>query len=154
MPAKHFYFSNGALVGTILVIAVRLNRKKLFDRYQWFRRLYRINRDWFLYFPAVIGMFGLYGLIPDILYATGILSKQVIRSDFFNLFLGYSWFESVEDLPKYQHLNELWNWSGEAVLFFISIGILVFYIRLANSLLISQGMCCRKRMRNGRDSND
>jgi len=134
MPAKHFYFSNGALLGTALVVAVRLNRKKLFNKYAWFRRLYRIDRDWFLYFPAGIGLFGLYGLIPDILYATGTLPKPVIRSDIFNIFLGYSWFESVEDVPAYSRLNELWNWSGEIVLFLISIGIIVFYIRLANSI--------------------
>ncbi|MDX8396299.1 MAG: hypothetical protein R8K22_07800 [Mariprofundaceae bacterium] len=134
MPAKHFYFSTGALLGTAVVVAVRVYRKKLFDRYEWFRGLYRIDRDWFLYFPAVIGLFGLSGLSPDILYATGILPKPVIRGDFFNLFLGYSWFESVEDLPEYRFLNELWNWCGEAALFFISIGILVFYIRLANSI--------------------
>jgi len=134
MPAKHFYFSNGALLGTALVVVVRLNRRRLYRRYKWFRGLYRIDRDWFLYFPAVIGLFGLYGLIPDILYAIGLLPKHVIRSDFFNLFLGYSWFESVEDLPGYSHVNELWNWWGEAVLFFVSIGILVFYIRLVNSI--------------------
>jgi len=134
MPAKHFYFSNGALLGTAFVVAVRLNRKRLYRRYAWFRSLYRINRDWFLYFPAVIGLFGLYGLIPDILYATGLLPKHVIRSDFFNLFFGYSWFESVEDLPDYRHLNELWNWSGEVALLFISLGSIVFYIRVANRL--------------------
>jgi len=134
MPAKHFYFSNGALLGTAVVVAVRLNRKTLFSKFSWFRKLYRWDRDWFLYFPAVIGLFGLYGLIPDILYATGLLPKYVIRGDFFNIFLGYSWFESVEDLPGYRFLDELWNWCGEAALFLISIGILVFYIRLANSI--------------------
>jgi len=139
MPAKHFYFSNGALLGTAFVVAVRLNRKRLYRRYAWFRSLYRINRDWFLYFPAVIGLFGLYGLIPDILYATGLLPKHVIRSDFFNLFLGYSWFESVEDLPAYRQINEWWNWIGEIVLFLISIGIIVFYIRLANSISRTTG---------------
>jgi len=134
MPAKHFYFANGALLGSMLVIAVRFKRKWLHEKFPWFRRLYSFDRDWFLYFPVVIGLFGLYGLIPDILYATGLLPKDVVRSDFFNLFLGYSWFESVEDLPEYRFMNELWNWIGELILFLISIGILAFYIRLIHSL--------------------
>jgi len=78
---------------------------------------------------VVIGLFGLYGLIPDILYAIGLLPKDVIRSDFFNLFLGYAWFESVEDLPEYSQLNQRWNWSGELFLPLISLGIMAFYIR-------------------------
>jgi len=134
MPDKHFYFSNGAMLGTLIVVAVRLNRRRLYAKYYWFRRLYRIDRDWFLYFPVVIGLFGIIGLIPDILYATGMLPKHVIRSDFFNLFLGYSWFESVEDLPEYRRLNQLWNWLGEVSLLLISVGIIVFYIRIANSI--------------------
>jgi len=134
MPAKHFYFSNGAMIGTALVVAVRLNRRNLYYKYAWFRGLYRFDRDWFLYFPAVIALFGLFGLIPDILYALEILPKAVIRSDVFNFFLGYSWFERMENLPEHSFLNELWNWSGEISLFFISIGIIVFYIRIANEI--------------------
>jgi hypothetical protein len=134
MPAKHFYFANGAILGSMVVMAVRFKRKWLYEKFSWFRGLYSLDRDWFLYFPVVIGLFGIYGLIPDILYATGLLPKDVIRSDFFNLFLGYAWFESVEDLPEYSQLNQLWNWSGELFLSLISLGIMAFYIRLANRL--------------------
>jgi len=135
MPAKHFYFANGAILGSMLVIAVRLKRKWLHEKFFWFRRLYKFDRDWFLYFPVVIGLFGLYGLIPDILYATGLLSKDLIRSDFFNLFLGYAWFESVEDLPEYAHLDRILNWFGEIILFTIATGIIVFYVRLINVII-------------------
>jgi len=135
MPAKHFYFANGALLGSMFVVTVRLRRGWLHERFSWFRRLYHFDRDWFLYFPVVIALFGLYGLIPDILYAIGFLPKDVIRSDFFNVFLGYSWFESIEDLPEYAHLNRIFNWLGEMILFMIAIGILVFYVRLTNEII-------------------
>lgn len=138
MPAKHFYFANGALLGSMVVMTIRFKRKWLHENFSWFRQLYRFDRDWFLYFPIIIGLFGIYGLIPDILYATGLLPKDLIRSDFFNVFLGYSWFESVEDLPEYAHLDRFFNWLGEMILFTIAIGILVFYIRLTNTIISSR----------------
>jgi len=102
MPAKHFYFANGAILGSIVVLGIRLGRRWLYDRFTWFRSLYRMDRDWFLYFPVIIGMFGMIGLIPDILFALGFLPKAVVRSEPFNIFFFYSWFESVEDLPTYK----------------------------------------------------
>lgn len=135
MPAKHFYFSCGALLGTAVVVAVRVNRKVLFKKFSWFRMLYHFDRDWFLYFPVVIGLFGLIGLVPDILHATGLLSKATTRSDFFNLFFFHSWFEHVEDLPEFQQLDRLLNWAGELFLLALAVGVILFYIRLAKQII-------------------
>ncbi|PCH54275.1 MAG: hypothetical protein COC22_00535 [Flavobacteriaceae bacterium] len=121
----------------MLVMTVRFKRRWLREHFSWFRRLYDFDRDWFLYFPVVIGLFGLYGLMPDILYAIGLLPKDVVRSDFFNIFLGYSWFESVEDLPEYAQMNRILNWFGEIILFTVAVGMLVFYIRLSNQIISS-----------------
>jgi len=123
------------MVGTLVVVAVRLKRVELYKRFAWFRGLYRIDRDWFLYFPLVIGMFGAIGLIPDILYVTGIMEKAATRSDFFNIFFFHSWLEKIEDLPEYRQLDRVFNWIGEVFLYSLSIGILFFYIRLGRQIV-------------------
>ena len=132
MPNKHFYFALGAMHGTAIIVVIRMSRHWLYGRARWLRRLYRFDRDWFLYFPFVIGLFGLIGLIPDILHATGILSKETTRSPLFDIFFFHSTFERLEDSNK---LLDWWlNSIGSITLFLLSIGILLFYVRLIKKI--------------------
>ena len=127
MPNKHFYFAMGATNGVLVVYALRKARHWLFPRARWIRRLYRFDRDWFLYFPVVIALFGLLALTPDILHALQILPKAVTRSPFFNLFYFHSYFEWLEDASP--RADWFLNTIGSAILAAIAPGILVFYVR-------------------------
>jgi hypothetical protein len=133
MPNKHFYFAIGASNGVAIVYVIRKTRHWLYSRTDWMKRLYRWDRDWFLYFvPAIICFFGLFALTPDILHALRVLPKYVTREPVFNVFYFHSYFEWLEDHSP--NLDWLLNTIGSVVLLAISIGIMIFYISLAKSI--------------------
>ena len=130
MPNKHFYFAMGALHGTAVVVWVHSKRHNWFERYRWMRKLYRWDPDWFLYFPIVIALFGCLALLPDALYALDILPKSTIRSDPFNVFYGYSWFEQMEDRsPRFDWLA---NSIASAAMYLLALSVQLYYIHQAN----------------------
>jgi len=126
----------GALHGTAVVVWVHSQRQAWFERYRWVRRLYRWNPDWFLYFPVVIALFGCLALAPDALYALGILPKSVIRSDLFNVFYGYTWFEKVEDSSM--RFDWVANSVASAVLYLLAVGVLLYYAHQARQRLLAR----------------
>lgn len=127
MPNKHVYFALGATHGALLVAWVHYKRRDWFEKYRWLRQLYRGNPDWFLYFPLVIGLFGCLGLIPDVLLALNLFSKDFVRSDLFNIFYGYSWLEYTED--NYPDIDHIVNTLGSIVLYTLALGVLTFFAR-------------------------
>jgi hypothetical protein len=126
MPNKHFYFAMGATNGVLVVYALRKTRHWLYQRTRWMRSLYRWDRDWFLYFPIIIGVFGVLALTPDIFHALHILPKEVTRGPIFNIFYFHSYFEWLED--DSESMNYLMNIIGSLTLFFMAIGIPMYYI--------------------------
>ena len=127
MPNKHVYFALGATHGALLVAWVHFKRRDWFEKYRFVRQLYRWDADWFLYFPLVIGFFGCLGLIPDGLLALNLLSKDLVRSDLFNIFYGYSWLEYIED--EQPDIDHFVNTLGSLVLYTIALGVLTFFAR-------------------------
>ena len=123
----------GALHGAAVVVWVHSQRHAWFQRYRWVRQLYRHEPDWFLYFPVVIALFGCLALVPDTLYALGILPKSVIRSGFFNVFYGYAWFEQMEDHSP--RIDWFINSVASAALYFLAIGMLLYYAEQAHKYL-------------------
>lgn len=128
MPNKHFYFAMGATTGVAISWMIRKSRFWLLKNTRWMNRLYRWNRDWFLYFPAIVLFFGLFAWIPDIFHALGIFPKKTTRSDFFDIFFFHSYFEKIEDQNPI--LNQILNWVGEFLLFSIAVGVLLFYVKI------------------------
>ena len=127
MPNKHVYFAIGCSAGSYLSYLIRKHRKFLYKKVRLIRKLYSWDRDWFLYFPVIIGFSGMYALIPDILHALRILPKEVTRGDFFNVFFFHSYFEKVED--SNQMLDYWFNTLGSISLFCIALGIFYYYIK-------------------------
>lgn len=127
MPNKHFYVAMGAAHGVLLVIALRAARHWLYRHTRWMRRLYRWDRDWFLYFPVLIAAVSVWGLIPDLLHGLSLLPKDVTRSAAFNIFFFHSLWEELENSSP--ALDRVLNLSGLAVLLTISLGIMIFYVR-------------------------
>jgi len=136
MPDKHFYFSIGATIGTGLTYYIHQHSQILEQNNWFFRKLRKKSRHWFLYFPVLIFIVGLWGIIPDILHALNVLPKETTRSDLFNIFFFHSYFEHIED--KYLVINRILNWIGEGALAVISMGIMFFYIKLIAHTLNSQ----------------
>lgn len=127
MPNKHFYFAMGAANGAIIVCIVRQSRRWLYNRFKMVRRLYRLDRDWFLYFPLFIGLMGVVALTPDIFHALHLLPKDVTRGEFFNIFYFHSYFEWLED--ESLAANQAMNTLGSVFLLLLSVGMLMFYVR-------------------------
>lgn len=115
----------GAAQGAVVAAWIYRQRHAWYPRYRWVRALYRWNRDWVLYLPVVIAAFGCLALLPDTLYALGLLPKAVIRSDLFNLFYGYAWFERIEDI--YPTVDWILNTVGSASLYLMALAILNWY---------------------------
>ncbi len=132
MPNKHFYFAMGASNGVVVVYALRKARHGLYQKARWMRRIYRWDRNWFLYFPFLIALFGIFALTPDIFHALHILPKEVTRGPIFNLFYCHSYFEWLEDANP--SMDRLLNTIGSIVLAIIAIGILLFYIAEAKRI--------------------
>jgi len=137
MPNKHFYFSIGALSGTLISYYITKSIKAIKNN-SLVKNLSKLEPDWELYFPVVIFVTGLWGLIPDILHALRLLPKEVTRSEIFNIFFMHSYFEHVED--KYPAIDRLLNWTGEIILFSIAIGCMCYYIRLINNAINSRNI--------------
>lgn len=133
MPNKHFYFALGATHGVLIAIVIRCCRQWLAKRLGIIRYLYKQDRDWFIYFPLLIAAFGILGLLPDIFYALNIFPKEMVRSEIFNIFFGYAWFEIEEDISPY--FDWQMNMAGSIALFAISLGSLIFYARYASNLI-------------------
>lgn len=110
MPDKHFYFSIGSSLGAVASYYVIGGKAELESRFQLLKRLKRKRIDWTLYFPLIIFLVGLWGLIPDILHALNILPKEITRGPLFDLFFFHSTFESLEDTNA--SLDRLLNWLG------------------------------------------
>jgi len=127
MPNKHFYFALGAAHGAVIAYVVRKSRYWLSRRFRVVRRLYRLDRDWFLYFPFFIGFVGVIALVPDILHGLGILPKETTRGAFFNIFFFHSYFEWLEDNNPIA--DWLMNSLGSLILLLLALGTLIFYVR-------------------------
>ncbi|PCJ49795.1 MAG: hypothetical protein COA74_04920 [Gammaproteobacteria bacterium] len=136
MPDKHFYFSTGAALGTLLCWILAKTRHKLQQSNFFIKALYKKDRHWFLFFPILIFIIGMWGLIPDILHVLRILPKEITRGSFFNIFFFHSYFEQIEDI--YPFINRLLNWIGEIILLSLSVGIMVFYIKQIKRALHSR----------------
>ncbi len=137
MPNKHFYFAMGAANGALVSLLVRRSRRWLFERYKVVRRLYRLDRDWFLYFPFFIGVMGIVALTPDILHALRVFPKEFTRGNVFNIFYFHSYFEWLED--ESESLDWVMNTIGSLSLFFLAIGIFFFYIREIKKIITPKG---------------
>ena len=123
----------GASTGVLVSWAIRKSRFWLLQNTNWMKKIYRWNRDWFLYFPLIIAFFGVVAWIPDILHALKILPKDVTRGNFFNIFFFHSYFESLEN--QYPNIDRMLNWIGEIVLFCLSLGILLYYVFLIKKIM-------------------
>ena len=128
MPDKHFYFSIGASLGTAVSYYVIIARAKLEQNHRWIRKLNKKLRYWILYFPLIIFVIGLWGLVPDLLHASGLVDKDVTRGPLFNIFFFHSLFEQIEDTNLV--LDRYLNWAGNILLFLISLISMMFYIRI------------------------
>ncbi len=128
MPDKHFYFSIGATIGTALSYYLIIARAKLEKNYRIIRMLKKNLKYWILYFPILIFLIGLWGLIPDLIHASGLLEKEVTRGPIFNLFFFHSLFEEIED--TYPVVDRYLNWTGSLLLLAISIFSMLFYIKI------------------------
>jgi len=135
MPDKHFYFSIGALSGTILSYYI-IRSVNTLQKTALIKKLSKWQPDWLLYFPILIFLVGLWGLIPDILHALKIFPKEVTRSEIFNVFFMHSYFEKIEDI--YPTIDRLLNWTGEVSLFSIAIGTMCYYISLVKKAVNSR----------------
>ena len=129
MPEKHFYFSLGAVLGTLAARWLCGAQERLEKSNAIIRWLYSHNRNWFLFFPVVILAFGVWGIIPDIIHALGILPKEVTRGALFDVFFFHSTFERIENQNPV--LDRWFNWVGEIALVLIALGVMGFYVRAA-----------------------
>ena len=136
MPEKHFYFSIGAALGTCVSYLIGRHRHALQNQIYIFKMINKRSRHWFLYFPIVIFVFGLWGLIPDIIHASGLLSKETTRGDLFDIFFFHSLFERLEDSNK--AFDQVFNWIGQLILVVVSLGVMVFYIRTIKKIIKSR----------------
>jgi len=126
MPEKHFYFSMGAVIGSLLCRVVAKYRHAWRKKSSFIQWLYRKEPHWFLYFPVVIFLVGCWGLVPDILHAFGVLPKEVTRSSFFDIFFFHSTFEHIENtMPA---VDRYLNWLGEIFVFLVALGVMLYYV--------------------------
>lgn len=126
MPEKHFYFSMGAVVGSAVCAVVAKKRHVWRDTSKFFQWLYRREPQWFLYFPIVIFLVGLWGLIPDVIHLFGWLPKEDTRTALFDIFFFHSTFEHIENtLPL---VDRYLNLLGQLLLGVVSLSVMVYYV--------------------------
>ncbi len=126
MPEKHFYFSLGAVAGSAVCAVIAKKRHALRETSSFFRWLYRKEPQWFLYFPVVIFVFGLWGLVPDVIHLFGWLSKADTRTHLFDIFFFHTTFEHIENTSPV--LDYYLNLLGEALLIIITLSIMAYYV--------------------------
>lgn len=136
MPEKHFYFSVGAAVGSGVCALVAKKRHSLRETSRFFQWLYRKEPHWFLYFPVVIFMVGLWGLIPDVIHFFGWLSKDATRAAIFDVFFLHSTLEHIENISPV--IDRYLNILGQVLLFLISISVMVYYVKQINKVGFSK----------------
>ena len=126
MPEKHVYFSIGALVGSGICTLIAKQRHNLRKSNAFFQWLYRKEPQWFLYFPIIIFLIGLWGLIPDIIHLFGWLPKETTRTAIFDIFFFHSTLENIENtLPT---LDRYLNLIGELCLVIIALSVMIYYV--------------------------
>lgn len=134
VPEKHFYFSIGAVVGSAICVVIAKKRHALRKTNAFFQWLYRKDPHWFLYFPIVIFMVGLWGLIPDIIHFSGLLPKEVTRTHLFDVFFFHTTFEYIENtMPE---VDSCLNFVGQLLLAVICLGTMWFYVMQVKKALI------------------
>ncbi|ODS23122.1 hypothetical protein AB835_10390 [Candidatus Endobugula sertula] len=126
MPEKHFYFSVGAVVGSAVCVWVAKKRHALRKSSVFFQWLYRKEPNWFLYFPAVIFLVSLWGLIPDFIHAFGLMSKEQTRTGIFDIFFFHTTFEHIENTNP--TMDYYLNVLGELLLVVICLGVMAYYV--------------------------
>ncbi len=137
MPEKHFYFSVGAVVGSAACSLIAKSRHSLRQKSAFFQWLYRKEPHWFLYFPVVIFLVGLWGLVPDFLHAFSLLPKMETRTAIFDVFFFHSTFEHIENTSPV--LDRYLNLLGEFLLMVICLGIMIYYVRQAKRAINAGG---------------
>lgn len=116
----------GASLGSLASLLVAKWRVAYRSHSHLLQYLYRKERHWFLYFPLIIFLFGVWGIVPDLLHAFNILPKDVTRSAVFDVFYFHSTFEKLEN--ENPALDQLLNWAGEAILLVVALSIFVYYV--------------------------
>ncbi|MFT5419564.1 MAG: hypothetical protein ACI9D5_000305 [Candidatus Endobugula sp.] len=144
MPEKHFYFSVGAVVGSAVCAAIAKKRHALRKTSVFFQWLYRKEPQWFLYFPVVIFLVGMWGLIPDIIHFFEWLPKEVTRTAIFDVFFFHSSLEHIENTNA--QLNYYLNLLGEFFLVAVALGVMVYYVVLIKKASVEHR---EKRMKKG-----
>ena len=133
MPEKHFYFAVGATVGAAISVVIAKKRHTLRKTSRFFQWLYRKEPHWFLYFPIVIFMVGLWGLIPDIIHFLGWLPKDVTRTHLFDFFFFHTTFEHIENTMPV--MDYYLNLGGQLLLAIVCLGVMLFYVGQAKKAL-------------------
>jgi hypothetical protein len=128
MPDKHFYFSIGAGIGSVLSYYLITTRSYLNSGLKWVRKINKRKPYWYLFFPILIVLIGLWGLVPDMIHALGLLSKESTRSPAFNIFFLHSYFEQLEDINL--ELDRQLNWLGELILLSVSLVTMNLYVKI------------------------
>jgi hypothetical protein len=126
VPEKHFYFAVGATVGAAISVVIAKKRHTLRETSRFFQWLYRKEPHWFLYFPIVIFMVGLWGLIPDIIHFLGWLPKEITRTHLFDVFFLHTTFEYIENTMPV--IDSYLNFTGQLLLAVVCIGTMIFYV--------------------------
>jgi MFS family permease len=127
MPEKHFYFSVGAVVGSGVCAWLANKRHSLRKSSRFFGWLYQKYPQWFLFFPIIIFIVALWGLIPDMIHLSGWLPKEVTRGSWFNVFFLHSFFEHVENV--YPVIDRWLNFLGHLFIVGVSLGVMVYYVK-------------------------
>jgi hypothetical protein len=127
VPEKHFYFALGATAGSAVCAVIAKKRHKLRNTSRFFQWLYRKEPQWFLYFPVVIFMVGLWGLVPDIIHFSGWIPKEITRTHVFDIFFFHATFEYIENTMPV--VDSYLNFVGQLLLAVVSIGTMIFYVK-------------------------
>jgi hypothetical protein len=138
MPEKHFYFSMGAVVGAGVCVYVAKKRHQLRKTNAFFQWLYRTEPQWFLYFPIVIFLVGLWGLVPDIIHVLGLMPKYETRSAIFDIFFFHSTFEHIENTNGV--IDYYLNILGHFILVTLSLGVMIYYVSLIKRATKEKGL--------------
>ena len=121
-----FIFLLVLLLAPLYVLLWRKKRHVLRKTNTFVQWLYRTEPHWFLYFPVIIFLVGLWGLIPDIIHLFGWLPKEDTRTALFDIFFFHSSFERIENtLPVVDHYLNL---VGQALLTVVALSVMAYYV--------------------------